>query len=164
MTIEPVPEPLPPADLDALCALNEAAVPAVNALPAAELARLLRASPMTRLLRHDGQIDGLLLVLTEGLDYGSLNYRWFAARYPAFAYVDRIVIRDRCRGRGLGEALYQRLFDDLDRPVVACEVNLEPPNPGSLNFHQRLGFREVGQQATEGGRKRVCLLVRESLP
>jgi len=164
MPIEVVPSPLPPDDLEALRALNEAAVPAVNSLTAQELASLLAASPLTRLLRKEGRIDGLLLVLTEGLDYGSMNYRWFAARYPSFAYVDRIVVRDRCRGQGLGERLYRHLFASLDRPCLACEVNLEPPNPGSLRFHERLGFREVGQQATEGGRKRVSLMLRETAP
>jgi hypothetical protein len=43
-------------------------------------------------------------------------------------------------------------------PVVTAEVNMEPPNPGSLAFHHRLGFREVGQQDTYGGSVRVSLL------
>jgi predicted GNAT superfamily acetyltransferase len=43
---------------------------------------------------------------------------------------------------------------------VSCEVNVVPMNAGSLRFHMRLGFDSVGQQATEGGKKRVSLLVR----
>jgi predicted GNAT superfamily acetyltransferase len=30
---------------------------------------------------------------------------------------------------------------------LCCEVNVEPPNPGSLRFHERIGFAEVGQFA-----------------
>jgi predicted GNAT superfamily acetyltransferase len=41
---------------------------------------------------------------------------------------------------------------------VTCEVNLDPPNPRSLAFHERLGFREVGRQATKGGAFTVVLL------
>ena len=53
---------------------------------------------------------------------------------------------DRARALGLGE--------------VTCEVNLEPPNPASLAFHARLGFRQVGEQVTKGGSVRVALLAR----
>lgn len=43
---------------------------------------------------------------------------------------------------------------------VTCEVNLVPPNPESLAFHHRLGFRQVGEQSTYGGSVRVALLAR----
>ncbi|MHB1091087.1 MAG: hypothetical protein ACYC06_04325 [Ilumatobacteraceae bacterium] len=35
--------------------------------------------------------------------------------------------------------------------LLTCEVNLQPPNPDSLRFHQRLGFGEVGQQESKPG-------------
>ena len=47
----------------------------------------------------------------------------------------------------------------MGRPV-SCEVDVVPENPGSLRFHEALGFESVGQQDTEGGEKRVRLLVR----
>ena len=34
---------------------------------------------------------------------------------------------------------------------LALEVNVDPPNEGSLRFHERLGFVEVGQQDTPYG-------------
>jgi predicted GNAT superfamily acetyltransferase len=33
--------------------------------------------------------------------------------------------------------------------LLCCEVNLEPPNPGSLRFHHRIGFTEVGQHSPQ---------------
>ena len=39
--------------------------------------------------------------------------------------------------------------DDVDH--LALEVNADPPNEGSLRFHARLGFVEVGQQDTPYG-------------
>ena len=44
---------------------------------------------------------------------------------------------------------------------MTCEVNLEPPNPESLAFHDRLGFGRVGEQATKGGSVVVALLSRD---
>ena len=41
--------------------------------------------------------------------------------------------------------------------MLFCEVNVRPRNDVSLDFHASLGFREVGQQDTDGG-KRVSLL------
>ena len=43
---------------------------------------------------------------------------------------------------------------------MTCEVNLRPPNPGSMAFHRAMGFDEVGTQNTEGGSKTVSLLVK----
>jgi predicted GNAT superfamily acetyltransferase len=44
------------------------------------------------------------------------------------------------------------------RAEVTCEVNLDPPNPGSEAFHARLGFKQVGVQSTKGGAVTVSLL------
>ena len=43
------------------------------------------------------------------------------------------------------------------------EVNLRPRNDGSLRFHQRLGFVEVGQQETPYG-ARVSMLAKDLAP
>ena len=44
------------------------------------------------------------------------------------------------------------------RPLLACEVNEQPPNPASMAFHERFGFAAVGRQETEGGTKQVALM------
>lgn len=48
----------------------------------------------------------------------------------------------------------------MSAPVLACEVNLDPPNPRSLEFHRRFGFEQVGMQKTEGGKKTVSLMTK----
>jgi predicted GNAT superfamily acetyltransferase len=40
---------------------------------------------------------------------------------------------------------------------VTAEIDIEPPNPVSLKFHERFGFKEVGKQAVAGGKKIVSL-------
>ena len=42
--------------------------------------------------------------------------------------------------------------------MLCCEVNVRPRNDASLRFHHSIGFREVGQQDTDGGNKTVSLL------
>ena len=31
--------------------------------------------------------------------------------------------------------------------MICCEINLEPPNPGSVAFHKKLGFKMIDQAA-----------------
>ncbi|MCB9742371.1 MAG: GNAT family N-acetyltransferase [Alphaproteobacteria bacterium] len=140
--------------------MNAAAVPATSELdlPALEAlyAQSMRLSVVTD--AADRPL-GFMLTLGPGQPYASQNYLWFSQRYADFAYVDRVVVDAPWRNQGLGAALYADL--DAHAPPgapILCEVNLEPPNPASLRFHARLGFREVGQQDTEGGKKRVSML------
>lgn len=159
--------PFAPADLDALVAINDDAHPAVPITPREELAELAGLSG-PRLVVDDGEVAGFLFALPPGLDYRSENYLWFSARAAetgrGFLYVDRIVLAPRLRGQGVGPRLYGAVFEAAraaGRAEVLCEVNLDPPNPGSLAFHTRLGFREVGRQRTKGGAVEVALLAAE---
>ena len=45
--------------------------------------------------------------------------------------------------------------------MILCEVNIYPPNPGSIRFHKRFDFIECGSQFTEGGKKQVQFFFRE---
>jgi predicted GNAT superfamily acetyltransferase len=120
---------------------------------------------VARAAEVDGTVAGFCLVLPPGVDYASLNYGWFSRHaaelgYGTFAYLDRIAVAPAARRHGVGRALYARLVDELtgSSPVLFCEVNVRPRNETSLAFHAAVGFREVGQQDTDGGRKRVSLL------
>ncbi len=140
--------------------LNEDAVPNVNSISEPTLEHLHGQSCFFRVARDSTDLAGFLLALPESASYESPNFAYFKDRYPQFAYVDRIVVSEGYRRRGVGLKLYSALFEEVrdNKPLVACEVNLIPANPGSLQFHEDLGFREVGQQETEGGSKRVSLL------
>jgi len=163
-TPRPTLRPYRDRDLDALVAVNDAAYPAVPITPAEELAELIGMSSVAVVV-DDGAAAGFVLGMPPGLAYQSENYLFFSARArehgTTFVYVDRIVLAAHLRGRALGPLLYDAVFDEARRvgaDEVLCEVNLEPPNPGSLAFHTRLGFVEVGRQSTKGGANVVALL------
>jgi hypothetical protein len=72
--------------------------------------------------------------------------------------VDRVVVAPGARGKGVARALY----DDLTRiaksemtNLLVCEVNLDPPNPESLAFHEKLGFTACGEAVDRRNGKRV---------
>jgi predicted GNAT superfamily acetyltransferase len=143
-------------------ALNNGATPHVNSLSAREFGWLVSHADYFRVADDSDGLTAFVLALRPGLDYWSLNYRWFSDRGDDFLYLDRIVVAGHVRGMGIGRAMY----DDIDRFAgtawrrITLEVNVLPPNPGSLAFHERLGFRRVGVREDEGGKKAVALMER----
>ncbi len=151
-----------------MLALNNANVPALSGLGRDELARLAGLTSMSLVAEVDGAFAGFCMVMPPGVDYASLNYAWFSRHagdlgYRTFAYLDRMAVAPEARRRGVGRGLYAHLVEALTGavPVMFCEVNVRPRNDSSLAFHAAIGFREVGQQDTDGGTKRVSLLAIE---
>ena len=143
---------LEPADLDACVALNNAAVPALSEADRGKLARLVESGLVSLVAEQEGEIVGFCVNFAPGADYESVNYRWFCERYDDFVYLDRIVVAPEARGMGIGAAMYAAVEEHIaGTPWLCCEVNLRPRNDGSLRFHARLGFVEVGQQETDYG-------------
>jgi hypothetical protein len=149
------------ADAGWFLALNNAAVPHVNALGPADLQAMLGEAALAwAALAQGGEPAGGLIAFAPGAAYDSANYLWFQSRHDDFLYIDRVVIDPASRGRGLGRALYRDAIEAARRRgvVLCCEVNERPPNAGSMRFHERFGFVPAGRQETEGGKKSVVLL------
>lgn len=143
------------ADSAGVLALNADHVTETSAMDAGELAEITSEAFYTGL---SGQLDGFCFAMDQGSDYDSPNFHWFAARHQRFVYVDRIIVSSAARGRGLARALYEDLIRAARRAgheALCCEVNITPPNPASDAFHERLGFRRVGEAAINGGAKTV---------
>lgn len=149
-------------DLTAVTAINNDGFPAVPLTTVEEMAGLVALSSLALVAENDaGEPVGFLLALDPGQNYDSENYVFFDATFDNHLYIDRIVLSENARGLGLGGEFYQRVFDRArqdGRSDVTCEVNLEPPNPGSLRFHRRWGFVDAGTQPTKGGNVVVQLL------
>ena len=148
------------SDLDELLALNQDHVTELSHLTREEMARLVSEAFYAR--RPD---DGLafLLVFDQDADYGSPNFLWFKARHDRFAYVDRIVVSPQERGRGFARQLYEDLFEKAEaagHTRICCEVNSDPPNPGSDRFHESMGFAIAGDARLEDRGKSVRYLER----
>jgi predicted GNAT superfamily acetyltransferase len=150
------------ADHAAIVRLNLESEHLLSPLDAQRLALLDRQAAYHRVIESAGEIVAFLLAFREGVPYDSPNYRWFAARYARFLYIDRIAVSATHQGRQLGRALYADLFafarlHGID--TIACEFYVVPLNEASRAFHARHGFREVGTQWVAEGRKQVSLQV-----
>ena len=106
---------------------------------------------------------GFVLCLLPSTRYKSPNYGWFNERYPEFLYVDRIAVGQASRNAGVGQTLYGQVIAHAQQKKwpVAAEVNLDPPNPGSMRFHRRHGFEQVGE--LEHSTYTVAMVLRPAL-
>ena len=149
------------SDLPKIFVFNEEAVPHVNSIPISDFEQFIRMSSFFLVIEEEGELAGFMIVLSHGEKYDSDNYKYFSSAYSSFDYVDRIVIGESYRGKGFGTQLYEYLCKNTPQERITCEVNIQPPNPKSIQFHQILGFNEVAQQYSDKGKKYVSLMVRE---
>ena len=148
-------------DLESILELNESVLPHVNSIPISDFEEFIHISSFFIVVEINEQVAAFLIVLGPGQSYDSENYSYFSNNYDSFDYVDRIVVGDNFQGKGIGKALYNYLMESSKEDRITCEVNLDPPNPKSILFHKKMGFKEVAQQHSEGGKKWVSLKIRE---
>jgi predicted GNAT superfamily acetyltransferase len=151
------------ADLAAVHAINETAVPHVNSISLERFRDFTREAAYFRVALLNADLAGYLVAFAPGAGYDSVNFLWFRERYRDFIYIDRIAVAERARRHRVASTLYRDFFR-FAAPrtrLVTCEVNTRPANTGSMAFHERFGFRPVGTQKTDGGDKSVCLMAVE---
>ena len=155
-TFQPVVRNIETADLPRVLAINNANTPGVSELTMIELATDLKNSLHALVIDNEhGEVCAFCITFDPNAPDAGSNHQWFAERYKSFVYLDRIAIDSNHQNRGLGALLYQsveqRMLNSAEHSLLCCEVNLEPPNPGSLRFHKRIGFTEVGQHSPQQG-------------
>jgi len=143
-------------DLARVLEINNANTPGVSQLTMAELQTDFENSLHALAIDNEhGEVCAFCITFDPDAPEAGSNHQWFAERYKSFVYLDRIAIDSSHQNRGLGALLYQsveqHMFKSAEHSLLCCEVNLEPPNPGSLRFHKRIGFSECGVQSTAPG-------------
>ena len=147
-------------DIPSVWRINEEGLPGTGKVSEEEIATLLELSELSLGAYEGGTLLGFVICLLPETEYGSLNYAWFNQKFQQFLYVDRIAVPAEHRSRKIGSSLYAKVFFEANRlrVPVAAEVSLEPPNPGSMRFHFRHEFQEVGVLRHES--KSVTMMMR----
>ncbi len=138
--------PLLQDDASSVWEINEQGLPGTGKVTVEEISHLIEISDTSLGVYEQENLVGFVICLFPNVDYGSPNYAWFNEKYEDFIYVDRIAVSTNHRGRGIGSYIYQELINISEQKQIpiAAEVNLNPPNPGSMRFHNRFDFSEVG--------------------
>ncbi len=143
--------PATDADVAAILALNARNVVKLAPMDAARLDELRGLADRVDVVDVDGGFGGFVITFGPGTTYDSDNYRWFTDRHgDGFYYLDRIVLHEDFRRRGLGGFVYDEV-EAIARKHgrMALEVNLVPRNDASLAFHRARGYVEVGRLGDE---------------
>ncbi|MDP6200061.1 MAG: GNAT family N-acetyltransferase [Candidatus Poseidonia sp.] len=148
-------------DLHSMWVINEQGLPGTGQVSQEALADLLELAVLSLGTFQHGMLVGFVICLPPGTSYGSLNYAWFNNKLDAFVYVDRIAVAEEHRNQGVGRMLYEQVISssEANGVPVAAEVNSKPPNPGSMRFHHRFGFEEIG--VLHHAEKSVTMLLRK---
>lgn len=152
---------LAPANIEAIWAINEQGLPGTGRVSEQEISDLLQFSSLSVGVFDANELLGFVICLPPRTRYGSLNYQWFNDHYNAFVYVDRIAVSTLQRNQGVGTKLYDVVvaYSKEKNIPIAAEVNLNPPNPGSIRFHERFNFEQVG--VLHHNEKSVTMLLRK---
>jgi predicted GNAT superfamily acetyltransferase len=147
--------PAQPSDFTTILDINVAGQPGVYPLIQPELTHLLTASPYFWIAELDWQIVGYIIAYTAQDPCEGDEFAWFQQHVSDFLYIDQIAVAPSARRVQVGSHLYRHVEQFAcarGLTHLVCEVNLDPPNPVSLNFHTKLGFVEVGVLVTQDGR------------
>ena len=138
--------PLLQDDASSVWEINEQGLPVTGKVTVEEISHLIEISDTSLGVYEQGNLVGFVICLFPNVDYSSPNYAWFNEKYEDFIYVDRIAVSTNHRGQGIGSYIYQELINISEQKQIpiAAEVNLNPPNPGSMRFHHRFDFSEIG--------------------
>ena len=132
--------------------INQDNVPAVGSLESIEkMKELLSISSYHSVLLLDKNVIGFSICFREGTTYWSENYKYFAQGLKSFLYIDRIAIDQNYRRKGLGKSMYKDIFSNASHENlrVTAEVNTKPMNQISLDFHNHMGFEQIGERQFE---------------
>ena len=145
-----------------ILSLNAACTPAVAEMDRQDYRQIAGWAHRVLIAELGGKPCGFMILIRPGSAYPSDNSAWFEEKFDRHLYVDRIAVSDGVRGKGVGRALYEEalaMAGKLDELRITAEVNEAPPNPESMAFHMRLGFRFLHSRPSRHG-KIVAMLER----
>lgn len=164
----PVIREMTAADAAAVVALNQAVVEVTSAMDRARLAELSHLSRLKLVAESNGEVVAFVLAMSEGQAYANGNYQWFSARLKNFLYIDRVVVSAACQGLGIGRLLYAHLNAWVQQAGILSicgEIDIDPPNPASLRFHEKAGFVPIGKRSLASGKQvsmQLCVVTEPS--
>lgn len=133
-------------DIESILELNQKSVKVLSPMDKDKLLKLIQMATLSVVVEENNQVAAFLLAFSSGAEYESINYQWFNQKFDEFLYIDRIVVSDQYRGKGIASKLYQYLINWADKHSVSsivAEIDVQPPNKPSLLFHQKFGFKEL---------------------
>jgi uncharacterized protein len=143
------------SDLSEILNINEASVELLSPMKESRFHEMAKQATLVWTAEIDSKVAGFMIIFDSIAQYDSPNFLWFNEHCTDFLYIDRIVIHAASRGLGLGRKFYSKLSDYAARSGyqrLVCEVDSDPPNQPSLDFHCLQGFVEISEFSPGSGK------------
>ena len=114
--------------------------------------------PFFSVIEDTSKVVGFLMAMDHDTDYDSINFLWFKNKFKKYYYIDRVIVDESMRGKGVASLLYKEVINKKGNMPLVAEVAIEPPNEGSVKFHDKVGFKEVGTLTSDGKKVRMYYL------
>ncbi|NYT03280.1 MAG: GNAT family N-acetyltransferase [Candidatus Methanofastidiosa archaeon] len=114
--------------------------------------------PFFSIIEDKENVVGFLMVMDHNTEYDSINFLWFKNKFKKYYYIDRVIVDESMRGKGIASMLYKEVINNKGPVPLVAEVAIEPPNEGSVKFHDKVGFKEVGTLTSDGKKVRMYYL------
>ena len=140
-------------DCEKILLLNQKDVEMLSPLDTDLLTKMDGLCELFDVIEIDGEVAAFILAFRDRCEYWSDNYKWFQDNCSNFIYIDRIVIDESFRRQGLAQKLYEHVFEHAKSEgcdLVCAEIDIEPEyNHSSMNFHKKMGFKEIGKRLSK---------------
>lgn len=104
---------------------------------------------------REGDFGFIAINNNDGKPMGSITARSFNESNKGFGYIDADVpelgmaLLEDYRGKGIGTALLEHLFNEAKRRgIKRLSLSVDPGNEAAVKLYQRFGFEEVGMVGT----------------
>ena len=104
------------------------------------------------------KVVGFLMAMDHDTDYDSINFLWFKDKFRKYYYIDRVIVDESVRRKGIAFMLYKEVINKKGPMPLVAEVAIEPSNEGSVKFHDKVGFKEVETLTSDGKKVRMYYL------
>ena len=132
--------------------MNEESVQYLSPMDLDRLKVLKKESDLLWVAERNGVVEAFIIAFREGAEYDSVNFQWFEHHFDNFLYVDRVVVDIAARGAGLGNLIYDAVFDYARGNSVAritAEIDIEPANP-LARIPREIRIQGSGRQSRRG--------------
>jgi ribosomal protein S18 acetylase RimI-like enzyme len=128
------------------CSLREPDFAALR-LPPDEKLQMLQMQYETQFMAYAAHYPGsdYQVICRDGEPVGRI---WIASLPHELHLVD-IVLLPAARNQGIGTAVLRKLQQRAEEEEKPIRCNVHQENPGSLRFHQRLGFQIVHEDSMD---------------
>lgn len=98
---------------------------------------------------------GFILAFDENSNYNGAHFQYFKTKYENFLYIDRVIVGRNFQGQGIGTSFYEiilEIAEEEGKDLLVCEVNIDPPNDISIEFHENFGFEAIEEKTLDNGK------------